>query len=207
MKLFFLGIASLVVLVSSAAGVTPENIAVGNLASLMAVYPENHNGLQLTGWDQVKAFYNLDAINRSLVGRQSYPIEDHYQFMNQELPLLGLPGSQILLIRTVPLRKPYELYATKDRQWRYLVYRRSDGEILSSSMSEDAVEKTLQKAGVTITPKAGLPAVETDERVSSKDEALVFSLAAVVLAGAVGYIVYRIRSRAKKTAAYLLDAR
>jgi len=147
----------------------PESAAVTALRALIEWHPKVRNGQPLTSWDQAKKIYNVEALNRSLAGLPVYPLEDHYQFITQPLPLRGEEGSQVLLIRTVPLEKN-DPDSRKSRQYRYLVYRNSEGKILSIRMPEETVQEMLKKAGVTITPKPGLPATETEDRIPETEQ-------------------------------------
>ncbi len=112
---------------------------------------------------------DLERLNQSLVGRQSYPIQDHYQFIAQPMSIEDEEGSRVLMIRTVPLENLSESDEAKRQQWRYLIYKNSTGDILTARLSEEKVQAMLKSAGVTITPKPGLPAVETDERIPERE--------------------------------------
>lgn len=145
---------------------TPENVTMSGIAQAMRVYQTLHQGQLPTNWTQIREVYDVDQANKNLAGRQSYPIEDHYQFVAQ--PLQTLDGNaQVLLIRTVPLQRLEDQTHQENNsaQWRYMVTRSKNGVISSTRLPESTVQAMLQKSGVTITPKAGLPKLETDERI------------------------------------------
>jgi len=144
---------------------TPENAVMGGIARAMRMYQIVNQGRLPSNWAQLRQVYNLDEVNRVLEGRQSYPIEDHYQFITQPLSLPYPVDGRVLMIRTVPLENLLEPDPAKRQQWRYLIYQNKKGDILSTRISEKDVQNMINSAGVRITPKAGLPAVETDERI------------------------------------------
>lgn len=144
---------------------TPENAEVGGIARAMRMYQTLNQGQLPTNWAQLRQVYNLDVVNSHLVGRQSYPIEDHYQFITQPLLLSYPVDGRVLMIRTVPLENLSEPDKTQRQRWRYLIYQNKKGDILSKRIAEKEVQNMLNSAGMKIIPKAGLPAVETDERI------------------------------------------
>ncbi len=147
---------------SATAQETPESAAIGAVASVMGMYSRKHNGIMPTRWDQIKAYYDVEYLNGNLIGRDGYPLEDHYQFITQPLPLLRDDEGQVLLIRTVPLGDRKQDPKKPLRLKRRLIYQRKTGDLVSIGMDEEKVQAMLKKAGITITPKAGLPAVEYD---------------------------------------------
>lgn len=168
--LFILSMAGWLSFASADSLVTPENGAVGGIARAIAIYQTLNNGQTPTSWEQLSRVYSLDKVNENLIGRQSYPIQDRYQFITQPMSFRGhgevtSEGSQVILIRTVPLEKVVGKDISQKRQWRYLVVRSKSGEISSVSLPEADVQAMLRASGVIITPKPSLPAVETDELV------------------------------------------
>ena len=141
---------------------TPESAALGNLASVMGMYGLMHEHRLPTTWDQIKEIYDIEYFNQRLIGRQSYPLQDHYQFITQPLPLIKNDEGQVLLIRTVPLGDRKQDPSKPPQLRRYLIYMQKTGDIVSIGMSEEDVQAMLKKASVTITPKPGLPEVEYD---------------------------------------------
>ncbi len=166
--LFLLGISNSIIFAQS--GKTPESFDVTSLGQAIFIYKTMNQGRLPTNWNELGQIYNLKALDNNLLGRESYPLEDHYQFITQPMFLTDmgwsdLNGSQILLIRTVPLESKDAVGTGIQRQRRYVIYQRQNGEIGAISIPEQIVQTMLQKAGITITPKAGLPAVEDDEKI------------------------------------------
>lgn len=160
-QLILLSLAILLGLPAFAAGPeTPEHHEISVMRSVIMAYGMMKGQLP-TSWTQIGGFYNLHGVDANLKGRQSYPIEDHYQFITQPMSLPDAEGSQVLLLRTLPLAHHDE--GDKPPRFRYLVYQRNDGKIIFTSLTEQEVQSMLHKSGVTITRKAGLPAVEDDE--------------------------------------------
>jgi len=158
---FFIGLFSAKADVMS----TPEVTAIDAVSVIVGLYAKEHNGQLPVSWDQLRNDIDLEKLNQSLVGWAAHPIEDHYAFINQPLSLPDSEGSQVLLIRTVPLERGTVEEGNR-QQWRYLIVRRGDGRTVSVKLPEERVQTMLQKAGITITPKAGLPAIESAERLS-----------------------------------------
>lgn len=144
---------------------TPEVTALDAVSVVVELYAKEHNGQPPASWDQLRNDIDLEKLNQSIVGWAAHPIEDHYAFINQPLSLPDSEGSQVLLIRTVPLERGTVKKDTQ-QQWRYLIVRRKDGRTVSVKLPEARVQTMLQKAGITITPKAGLPAIESAEQLS-----------------------------------------
>lgn len=152
---------------------TPELMTINALSLAFEGYKER-NGKFPASWEELSRTVNLEKLNRNLRYRQSYPIQDHYEFVDKAMPfpneegILG-EGSQVLLIRTVPLENLSEPDLSKRQQWRYLIVRLKNGETISTRLSEKAVQAMLKRAGVVITPKPGLPAVETDDIIPERE--------------------------------------
>lgn len=144
---------------------TPEVTAIDAVSVVIGLYAKEHNGQLPVSWDQLRNDVDLEKLNQSVVGWAAHPIEDHYAFINQPLSLPDSEGSRVLLIRTVPLELG-TVEKDNHRQWRYLIVRRQDGRMVSVKLPEASVQTMLQKAGITIAPKAGLPAVESAEPLS-----------------------------------------
>ncbi len=148
---------------------TSEKVEVDNIASVLNIYKVTHNNQFPSKWEQVSEIYDIAKVNKNLNYPQSYPIEDHYQFVAQPMFLPGAEGSRVLLIRAVPLQASSEIDENTDKQWRYVIYSDSKGNVLTTRLSENDVQAMFKKAGVTITPKAGLPTVESDEKIQRKE--------------------------------------
>jgi len=152
--------------------ITPERASVGGIIGCIRMYRWQNNNQMPISWNQLKQTEGIaekiDHLNKSLIGLQSYPIEDHYQFVTSAMTFEDhgvIQGSQVLLIRTVPLAEPDQVGGNDTgKQYRYLIYQDKEGRINDTRISENDVQSMLKKSGVTITPKAGLPAVETEQR-------------------------------------------
>jgi hypothetical protein len=138
--------------------VSPERTALGQLATAIKVYPLLHNGQRVTTWAQVREVFDLDAANKSLIGKPSYPLEAHYEFVNQKVAVPGYEGSEVIMVRTVPLQR-----AEGEAKWRYLVGQSKDGSMTATRMPEEEVRAMFQQAAVPLpAPRPGLPPVELE---------------------------------------------
>jgi hypothetical protein len=160
-RLFF-GILALVIsdrqFVQADTIVSPEKIALYQLATAIKVYPILHNGQQVATWAQVGEVYNLANANKSLRGKPAHPLEDHYEFVAHPVPFPRYEGSAVVLVRTVPLQR-----AEGQAKFRYLIGRTKDGELTATRLSEEEVQAMFQQAKVPLpTPKPGLAAVEIE---------------------------------------------
>lgn len=159
---FFAGILALVLwgwqFAQATTIVSPERASLGQLATAIKVYLILHNGQRVTSWAEVREIYDLDAANNNLRGKPAYPLEEHYEFISQQVPFPGYEGSNVVMIRTVPLQR-----AEGQPKWRYLVGRTKDGDLTATRLSEEEVQAMFQQAGVPLPmPKTGLAAVEIE---------------------------------------------
>jgi hypothetical protein len=151
-----------------------ESVEAGKLIGLsraISIYKTMNHGLLPNNWSDIGPYYHLESVNYDLVGTSGYPLEDHYQFIAQpmvlpDMGLSNLDGSQVLLIRTVPLASKADMDSANPQEWRYVIFQGKDGRISSATLSEKDIQLMLKTAGLTITRKAGLPAVEQYERIS-----------------------------------------
>jgi len=138
--------------------VSPEGAALSQLSTAMKVYTILHNGQQARTWTQLREVFDLDAANKNLRGKPSYPLEAHYEFLTKQVPLIGYPGSEVVMIRTVPLQR-----AEGAPKWRYLIGQTKDGDLSATRLPEETVQAMFSQAGVAPPlAKAGLPAVEIE---------------------------------------------
>ena len=138
--------------------VSPEGAALSQLATAMKVYSILHNGQQARTWTQVSNVFDLNATNKNLRSKPSYPIEDHYEFLSQTVPIPGNEGSEVVMIRTVPLQR-----AEGQPKWRYLVGRSKEGDLSATRLPEETVQSMFRQAGVPLpSAKARLPEVELE---------------------------------------------
>lgn len=144
--------------------VTADSQTAQNVAMLMMSYREAHGGQLPTTWNQINELIDSDTLNKGMVMRYGYKIEDRYVFVTQPMSLDEQAGTQVLLIRTIPLQDRKPMLDGKYQRYRYLVYMFPDGSISCGWFTEKSVQKMLNKAGVTITPKPGLPEFEYDQR-------------------------------------------
>lgn len=143
--------------------VSAERVQIEQIGSAFRIFSKENLGEVPRSWSDISKYYDLEFGNRTLVGRQSYPIQDHYEFISN--PALVLEdGSRVLFLRTIPLRRSAEPGGAIERQWRYLICQRKDGKILSLRIPENAIQTMLRNSGVSIVPKSGLPPIESDER-------------------------------------------
>ena len=142
-----------------------EGAMLYRMTTALKIYPMLHSGQPVKSWAQVREVYDLDAANKNLRGKPSYPLEDHYEFVAHPVPFPRNEGSEVAMIRTVPLQR-----AEGQPKWRYLIGRTKDGNLTVTHRSEDEVQTMFRQAGVPLpTPKAGLAAVEI-EAMSNLDE-------------------------------------
>lgn len=143
------------------------------------LYLLNNGGRMPERWEHIKKSYSSEYVNRQLnqfTAFQSYSLEDHYQFVTQLMPYIEgghvEDGSQVLLIRTVPLEGGAQLNPEikNQKRWRYIIYKDSNGNILSSRASESDVKIMLDKSGVRLNRIPGLPEVETESLLPDKEK-------------------------------------
>ena len=150
---------------------TPEHATIGGIGLMVSIYQQEHDGQLPTTWAQLGEYLNLEKTNRELASRQSSVpqptfIQDRYQFITQPLWAIS-EESRVLIMRTVPLAHLENLKKKQipiEKQWRYVVLQNKEGNIRGTRLPEKEIQEMLKKAGMTITPKPGLPAVETNER-------------------------------------------
>jgi hypothetical protein len=157
---------------AKAAGI-PETVKLYAVGKMMEDYAFSNQGRMPTSWAQLYEGRNPASMNKMLVGDGVCSFRDRYHFVTQPMPFrgssAGVPeGSQVLLIRSVPLVKGPQAIQGRQNQRRYLIYGTPNGRAEWTSVSEEEVQSMLTSAGVTLTPKLGLPAVETEERVSQR---------------------------------------
>ncbi len=147
--------------------VSNERASLDSMSSAMKAYARTTNAEQITNWTQLQKIFNLAASNHNIQATRGagYTLENHYDFITQPLPLPKYEGSQILLVRTVPLQD-----AEGGALFRYLIVRTKDGYVSVIQLHEDKVKEMFENAGVSLpVPKPGLAAVET-ERLPSAEE-------------------------------------
>jgi len=147
--------------------VTLERRTIIGIAHAMGAYQIWNQGQLPANWAQIREIYDLEKIDKALAGQPSSYIEDRYQFITQPLPTLD-GKAQVLIIRTVPLAHLDDLKEEPipiEKQWRYVVLKGTDGKLMGTRLPEKEIQKMLTQADVTITPKRGLAAVETDDRI------------------------------------------
>lgn len=138
--------------------VSTEAAFLGQMNTAMKVYAARHNGQPVTNWEQLREVFDVDYANKHLRGRPSHPLEDHYEFVPPGVSVEGFQGSEVILIRTVPLQE-----APNRPNWRYLIVRTKGGGMSVTRRSEDEVQAMFQKAGVSLPlPKPGLPPFEME---------------------------------------------
>ncbi|MGI8966129.1 MAG: hypothetical protein ACR2H1_08605 [Limisphaerales bacterium] len=126
---------------------TPESIAIQNVRFALHLF-EKSTGSLPTNWVQFEKFFSLEQINeRSLKGSPAYPLQEHYVFLYQKIPMLGYEGGDAFLIRAEPL-----LNTTTGNRGRYILSRNSDG-FRFNWYTEEKVQQMLAKAGVKELPK------------------------------------------------------
>lgn len=148
---------------------TPERQGVDDLAMVIRMHKSFNNGALPQNWDDLARLYDLERINKSIAPRGMSPIQDRYQFISHALPYIDEKNSLVLLIRTVPLAERKRSEDEAPREWRYLIYHRPDGTVISTRLSESRVQQMLKNANVTITPKAHLPQVEYEDYLPGKE--------------------------------------
>jgi hypothetical protein len=152
---------------------TAESSRVSALGTAFGAYKVVNKGSLPQNWDDLSRFCHIDAMNQGLRRAGLPPLQDRYEFVAQDLPYIFdsdsayEKGSRVLLIRTVPMAEE-----GSERQYRYLIYQRANGEIQSGILTEERVQQMLKQANMTITPKPGLPAVEYEGAGPSMDRNL-----------------------------------
>lgn len=142
-----------------------EGVMLNRMTTALNIYPALHNGQRAMSWAQIREVYDLEAANKNLRGKASYPLQAHYEFINREVPYPGHDGSRVIMLRTVPLQR-----AEGQPKWRNLVVQTADGQLTATRRSEDEVQAMFRQAGVPLpTAKAGMAAVEI-EAMPSLDE-------------------------------------
>ena len=137
---------------------SPEGATLHQLTVAVELYPQLYNGREIRSWAQVREVFNLDSANKSLRGTPSYPLEEHYEFIEREVPYPGYEGSRVKMLRVVPLQR-----ADGQPKWRNLVIQTKDGNLTATRMSEEEVQTMFKQAGVPLpNPRPGQAAVEIE---------------------------------------------
>ncbi len=144
-------------------GRTKEGRMVFEVAQVMRTYQLLHSGHLPITWIQISECYELDSQDQEMLRRYGYKLKDRYEFITQPMPVYGEPGTQVLMIRTLPLKDRKPMLDGSYQLYRYIVYQYPSGNISGSWIPEEIVQKTLKTAGVIVTPKSGLPEFEYDK--------------------------------------------
>ena len=133
--------------VSNTSG-TPESITIQNLRLVFELF-EKDKGVPPTNWLQVEEFFSLQKINdERLKGTSIYPLQQHYVFVLDKIPMLGYQEGEVFLIRAEPSPNPIR----ENKVGRYIISKTEDG-LKFNWYSEEKVQQMLAKAGVTELPK------------------------------------------------------
>lgn len=128
---------------------TLESLAIANVWKAMRLYEDTHEGRAATNWHQIHEVFNLDLINRDLRTSSAYPIDEHYTFLTDKIPVPGTEMGDVVLIRISPVK---EGEGEEGREGRYIISKH-DGVLKSTWLAETNVQKMLADAGVTELPK------------------------------------------------------
>lgn len=145
---------------------TPEAVVVSHITNAISAYSKGYGRMPST-WEELGQIIILETENKAMSGTYGYRIQDRYQFIAQPMAVpadedLNYLGTQVLLIRTVPLKNTRDDTGKTSLQ-RYLVYQNKAGNILSMNMPEEKVQAMLAKSGVRLISPQGAPATESDE--------------------------------------------
>ncbi len=72
---------------------TPEMAAIDSLTTIFEIHEERYGKLP-HDWSELSQTMDLQKLNRDLRYRQSYPIQDHYQFITQQMAFRSHDGMQ-----------------------------------------------------------------------------------------------------------------
>lgn len=144
-------------------GRTKEGQMIFGIGQAMDVYKLVHEGRLPKNWHEISEITNLGEKNEGMIRRYGYKLEDRYEFITQPMPVYGELGTQVLMIRTLPLKDRKPMLDGSYQLYRYIVYQYPSGNISGSWIPEEIVQKTLKTAGVIVTPKSGLPEFEYDK--------------------------------------------
>ena len=127
---------------------TPESIIIQNVASDMRSFQET-KGHYPTNWMEFEQVFSLDKINEEyLKTTPVYPLQRHYVFVTDKIPMLGNQEGEVFLIRAEPSPNPIKENAIG----RYIISKNEEG-LKFHWYPEEKVQQMLAKAGVTELPK------------------------------------------------------
>ena len=132
---------------------TPEQVAIHAVQMAMQFFAKQHDGQMPTNWSQVETEIDLNKLNQqTLIKSLAYPLQEHYVFVSDKIPMLGYQEGNVILIRTGPVDQ-----ADGDivRQGRYIISTNESG-FYSTWVSETNVQKMLAQAGITNLPEPEL---------------------------------------------------
>jgi len=127
---------------------TPETISLHSVEFFLRIF-KNANERYPTNWAEFGPTFNLNRINEEYLKKtDAYPLQRHYVFVLDKIPMLGNLEGDVILIRAEP--SPNSIRDGKIG--RYII---SDymGVSLFNWYSEEKVQQMLAKAGVKELPK------------------------------------------------------
>lgn len=129
---------------------TSEQSALHAVEQAMQIVVEKQGGLPPTNWAQVQAHIDLTKLNQQVLTKSSaYPLQEHYVFVTDKIPVPGVEMGDVILIRTSSVKNGE---GEEEREGRYIISKH-DGVLKSTWLAETNVQKMLADAGVTELPK------------------------------------------------------
>lgn len=146
--LFYLLVIAGLNLVARTTG-TPESTAINNMRLVFEIF-EKDNGTVPTSWVELEKFFSLEQINEQLLkGSSAYPLQQHYVFASDKIPMLGYQEGNVVLIRTEPFE---QVDGDLVRKGRYVISK-NENNFQFNWLPEEKVQQMLAKAGVKELPK------------------------------------------------------
>lgn len=162
---------------------TPESVAIQNIKSGIEVFQDENGGRLPTNWAQVDKRL-VEALNEErLKGTSVYPLEEHYLFVQEKIPMLGFQEGDVLLIRTEPVR-------SSAREWGRYIISHTNGVLHFRFYKEERIQQMLSQPGVNELPVARRLLAGSK---SPPTQWPLFAVMAVIAAGAIWILVRRSR--------------
>lgn len=149
---------------------TPESIIIQNVASDMRSFQEK-KGHYPTNWMEFEQVFSLEKINEEyLKTTPVYPLQQHYVFVLQKIPMLGYQEGEVFLIRA----EPSPNFLRDDKVGRYIISR-YQGTLLFNWYSEEKVQQMLAKASIKELPEPEPWSPATNNAVHSQSPPTLYS--------------------------------
>lgn len=126
---------------------TTESIAIQSIVSGIRAYQTLKGGQTPTNWMTMREIMDIDKLNsQTLANSSAYPIEEHYVFITQKIPVPSYPNGDVILIRTSPVQ------SEEQKAGRYMISMVGNAPSYRW-IEETEVQQMLADAGVKELPK------------------------------------------------------